>query len=518
MAQQKKNNKKLSREEKYMQKKVELSEEIYQKLCDKKRYKKSYIEKLLKRYGKKLARLELAQNKIRRPIIFFDINNKKEDAPNGSMHYRGRIPGISAISLNYDRVIDNIRNTNSPRDKAIYITNFAQTVLHECTHVEQHEVCEKSKKLDAVTPEYAYKYSLEFLAKDTLGNKYYKRGDNYWKMLFEKDAREEGFSKSLDILSNLIKPNEMHFFYTNDKMDDILNDAYLEPESIYDENGVKRNRDNLNNEIAIDAIGKNPALLKRYPILKKAFNKDGTKKHLYQVIKDNARAEKMVKLNPFLSQEKRNKKMKEVDDLYSEIFKHSIRFYTSEEIDKTCKVVGKVAFNSMIDRIEIHEKNSIKKLVEDIETEKMIRERFKVDAESIQDIYSKRMAYARYTERETDKEFVEIRDFIAKNKHSKVSVINAKKIIDADNEIIKKNIESRSYNNETRSKTSSNHEIAPSFSEVTFDCDLDQMRDLEQQYKGLEESKIQKRDRIRVEYDDLSKSINEKEKNNGIKY
>ena len=48
--------------------------------------------------------------------------------------------------------------------------------------------------------------------------------------------------------------------------------------------------------------------------------------------------------------------------------------------------------------------------------------------------------------------------------------------------------------------------------------DLDQMRDLEQQYKGLEESKIQKRDRIRVEYDDLSKSINEKEKNNGIKY
>ncbi len=43
MAQQKKNNKKLSREEKYMQKKVELSEEIYQKLCDKKRYKKSYI-------------------------------------------------------------------------------------------------------------------------------------------------------------------------------------------------------------------------------------------------------------------------------------------------------------------------------------------------------------------------------------------------------------------------------------------------------------------------------------------
>ena len=44
------------------------------------------------------------------------------------------------------------------------------------------------------------------------------------------------------------------------------------------------------------------------------------------------------------------------------------------------------------------------------------------------------------------------------------------------------------------------------------------MRDLSQQYKQLEESKVQKRDRIRDEYNELSMSIYEKEKNNGIKY
>ena len=43
------------------------------------------------------------------------------------------------------------------------------------------------------------------------------------------------------------------------------------------------------------------------------------------------------------------------------------------------------------------------------------------------------------------------------------------------------------------------------------------MRDLSEQYKELEKNKVQKRDKVRDEYDDLSKTINEKEKTNGIK-
>ena len=56
------------------------------------------------------------------------------------------------------------------------------------------------------------------------------------------------------------------------------------------------------------------------------------------------------------------------------------------------------------------------------------------------------------------------------------------------------------------------------YSDYEFNGDLEEMRDLSQQYKQLEESKVQKRDRIRDEYNELSMSIYEKEKNNGIKY
>lgn len=515
MAQEKKNNKKLSREEKYMQKKVELSEQLYKKICTDKKYKKSYLTKVLKEYGKKLAKLELAQNGVHRPILLFDIPNNKIDAPNGSARYKGKIPGISAISLNYDRIVDNIRSTNSQRDKAVFLTNFAQTVLHECTHIEQHEVCEKSKKIESFVPEDAYKYSLEFLAKDTLGSRYYKMGDNYWKMLFEKNAREEGFVKNMSILRKLCTPEEMKFFYENDKMDDILNDAYLEPESLSDQSGKLEDRYTLNNRIAAHAISNNPKLINKYPILKKAFNKDGSRKHLYQTIKENARAEMMVKYNPFISSTKRKEKLKQVNDLYSEIFSQSFDFVDRKEIEKTCKVVGKVAFNAMIDKVEVHENNSLKELVSNIETERMIREEFNVDSKNIENIYYQRMAYAEYEEQTNKKAFKRLRDVISTVPHKKLSALNAKKIIDRDKEVIKKNLASKN----PASRTGRNSlETKQTYSSYEMVGDLDQMRDLEQQYKGLEESKIQKRDRIRVEYDNLSKSINEKEKNNGIKY
>lgn len=515
MAQSKKNNKRLTRQEKYMQKKVELSEQLYDKICVDKKYKKKYLTKVLQTYGKKLAKLELAQNGVHRPMLFFDIPNKKPGAPNGSATFRGKIPGFSAISLNYDRVVSNIRNTNSERDKAVILTNFAQTVLHECTHIEQHEVCEKSKKIDSFVPEDVYKYSLEFLAKDTLGNQYYKKGDNYWKMLFEKNAREEGFAKSLDILSKLITPDEMNYFYENKKMDDILNDAYLEPEELSDQNGELKDRYTLNNRIAAHAIKQNPKLLNKYPILKKAFNKDGSRKHLYQTIKENARAEKMIKLNPFISSAKKKEKLTQVNDLYSEIFSQSFDFVDRKEIDKTCKVVGKVAFNAMIDKVEVHENNSLKQLVKDIETEKMIREKFNFDSVSINNIYYQRMEYAKHVEKDNAKAFTYLRNGIASNPHKKLSTINAKKIIDKDKEIVKNNLKS---NNPASRSTSKNLETKQTYSSYEMVGDLDQMRDLKQQYKSLEDSRVQKRDAMRESYDDLSKSINEKEKNNGIKY
>jgi|GEM_PF-7007960 len=55
------------------------------------------------------------------------------------------------------------------------------------------------------------------------------------------------------------------------------------------------------------------------------------------------------------------------------------------------------------------------------------------------------------------------------------------------------------------------------YSDYEFDGDLEEMRDLSEQYKELEKNKEQKRDKVRNEYDDLSKTINEKEKTNGIK-
>ena len=519
MAQQTKNDKKLERERQFLNKKVELSKNLYRLICNNKKYKASYLTKVLKAYGKELAKLELKQCGIHRPVVFLEVNNKKPLAPNGSARYKTKIPGISAISLNYDRAVQSIRDTSSPQEKAIILTNFAQTVLHESTHIEQHEVCEKSKKIKDFCSSDAYKYSQEFLAKDVLGNRYYKKGENYWKMLFERNAREEGFAKSIEILRKLSTPEEMNFFYTSEKMDDVFNDAYLEPESLSDVDGELIDRYTLNNRIAANAISKNPKLLKKYPILKKAFNKDGSRKHLYQTIKECARAEKMLRLNPFLSSDKRKEKIAESNALYSEIFVQSFDFVDKKEIDKTCKVAGKVAFNAMISKVEINEKNKLKDLVSNIHSEKMLREKFNVDTPNINNIYYQRMEYAKYVEQDVNESIDYFRKGIAANPHKKLSLLNAKKIVDKDKQLVKNNLKHKRFAPISNKRTVyHSYDEKKTYSDYEFNGDLEEMRDLSQQYKQLEESKVQKRDRIRDEYNELSMSINEKEKNNGIKY
>ena len=520
MAQKTKNNKKLTRDEKFMQKKAEITEKVFDILCDNKNYKKKFIDKTLRKYGRKLARLDLLQNHVYRPVVFFDIDNSKEDAPNGSLSYETKISGVSMIQLNIDRVSSIIKNTKNTQEKAVAITNFMQTVLHEVDHVYQHEVCKKSKKIKGFVPVDAYKYSLEFLAKDILGKEYYKKGENYWKMLFERNAREQGFSNSLDIMKVLAPGEKLKYFYTKDRMNSILNDVYLEPESLTDVNGKFVGRYTLNNRIAADAISNNPKLLNRYPMLKKAFNKDGSRKHLYQTIQESARAEKLIKLNPFLSKEKKAEKLKETNKLYSEIFVQSFDFVDKNEIDKTCKIAGKTAFNKMIDKVEVYEANELKDLVSNIKSEKMIREKFDMDQAYVDDIYYKRMSYARYVEKDNRESFEFLRNGIASNPHKKLSFSKAKEIINKDKQNVKKNLRAiyRSESKPTKKYVPSKvSEMKKTYSDYEFDGDLEEMRDLSEQYKELEKSKVQNRDKVRDEYDDLSKTINEKEKTNGIK-
>lgn len=510
------------REQKYLDKKTELFLATFPKICNNKTLSFKEYQKILKNFVKKSVKYDLKQSNINRIVVFDKIKNTK-NAPNGLTTSRARL--LSYVGINYARTINELKNAETPKDKAMILTAFSQTIFHESEHIKQREVARKASKLKDIAPEYAYKYGIEFACKDFLKQDYYKKEDNYKNMLHERDARIAGFVKTSDVLVMLNNKKEVRDFYDKDRIKSILEDTFRESNMLTDVNGNLVDRQEYNNQVLAAAIKENPKIIKRYKVLQKAFNKDGSRKLPYQTAKDYFKSSFKIKANPFLSSSVKKEKLNDLQNLYGEIYTETLNHYCDEkEYILSCKMVGKSSMMQMIQIAKKHAKNYEKDLVDSAEFDYKVKESFEGSNPENSRIKYMKLQYVKDISEQNQQTLNEYLDYTRSLKTKEFSNIEKLKQDKIQQLAVKSRAKSQKikgrskavympkagYDKETEENINSSDSIISSEQ-------LQEMIDLRDNYKNLESKNLENLEEAKSQYYSLLDKSKEEIKNKNDK-
>lgn len=511
------------RDLKYVKKKAQVTEKYFGDIIAHPDMSDKKLRKDLEGFVKNIVKLELKQEKIPVKVKFLEMT---KEGTNASTRKTKKASEYE-IRINYNNIMQEIRACQTQEELEMVCTQFMQTCLHECTHVEQRYYISESNKSKNITPEYGYKYSLEFLVKEKLGKEYYKKGENYWNMLFERDARLAAFLKSSKITNELSQSNFSYEFFDTERILSLGNDTTREQNALSDQYGNYVDREDLNNQFAAELIKDEPELLDEYPLLKDAFNKDGSRKALYQTIQEAAAARGKIKLNPFIIGKNRKEKLKDVQDLYGEIFYETLgNFATEKDINLALKMVGKRAFKTMLTESQKHYENQSVDMRRNIKYERELYRRFPNDKlpHEIDYMYNQKMNFVALKEQEVKGNISAVRSLVTSKPITKMKLANIMYQESKDKERIELNYQrktSKQYSQKQNVRSASRpvydlaeaevNEKAPEFDESQLNSDLIEARSLSKLYKDLESSERANFEEVKSIYYALEKENKEKE-------
>ena len=490
-------------------KEAQLTKEMFDKLCLKRpKLSKKEYKKILERYAKEISKLELKKYGLHRAITFKEIN---VPGRNGSLSYgkgltfytelgKHKIGMGSVLALNYDNVIDKLISD----DKDVRCAGgvkYVETTFHELWHLMQHVGCDCKKKFEEMPKVHLHKFGMEFAAKREFGDEYYKKGDNYRKMLIEQSARDKGITSVIDIFSKIYGKKFLGGILTNKKMNDLFKDSFVELENLEGEKGIA-NRFTLTTELVDKAIERNPKYLKEVPILQEVYTLDGKRKPIYQIVRQNAITTRKLQMNPFIPPKVKKQKIQETQDLYSEIFSESLKQCSKNDIILDKKVLGGKALKSMINISKNHyarEYNAVEKNAKD---EIKIRDFLDGNSRLNRSIYKERMEnnlnrYAPYINL-LDELDVVVEEINVK----KMSPSQVKEQLKKDKKKVEYNIQRRKSRKMTTNVTSKAKPCYGEFAvaEEEQDINIEEMRDLKEGYQELRDVSVINLEQTKEEY------------------
>ncbi len=490
--------------EKIGSKKREITKQLMKEVCARKsKLSNKKLDAKLLKYAKQMIKLEKKKYGINKNISVQKFNIEKK---RGRLRYQKgpgfrksnrklefRMGPVINLNLNYPR--KGLRSDNE-QDRLNSFVAYIQTIHHEMTHLEQHIATERVQKIEDINSEEALKYAREFVAISQYGREYYHEGDNYRKQYIERNAREKGYSDAIDVLGKSAR-NKKVKEALQQKLDENLNDAFVDTEYLQYED-VIGDRDYITSVLVDKKVKENPKLLKKMPILYKEYNKDGSRKELYQVIKENAKAQKRARINPFYSEDKRKEKMQEIQDLYSSIFINTVDASKEKDFKKAEKMVGAKSLRAMLTETRKYCENKASSLKENAQNEAIIRENLDENIYDIQKTYKNRIQSIEQRFLSMAEELSEKESFFKKGGF-KLKTFNSsekKKQIKRDEIKIQRNLKIKGNNKNITVPQS----VAEISEEVT---DLNDVKSLRDGYNDLKYKEQEKLKTYKKEYEYL---------------
>lgn len=337
------------------EKKFLITEKYIFNLCDKEKLMSDKkIRRLLKSYAKKMSKLEMKKYDFFRFLKYKDTKSSKE-AEKGNcfcaleygkkykyshLRKKGIFANNSAVMyINYKRFSDNIKS-GSKEEKCKVFFKYIESVHHELGHLEQYVAINKFGAINDISSAEALKYGLETSLND------YEEKD-YKKSLMEENARYKGLKAITDIFKGKDKYEDYVTYMIKKRNDENPNDFFVELEGENEKEIYCSRSISYVKEIDSFCPTWKAIFTRNQPVLRKLYNKTDRLKMCDLVEKymdENAKLSE----NKHLSDEEKHKKIKDIKDLYSEIFLISLNSSEDCDITQTKEKIGDEAFESII--------------------------------------------------------------------------------------------------------------------------------------------------------------------------
>ena len=208
-----------------------------------------------------------------------------------------------------------------------------QTVFHEVVHSKQLSEVYGHDNGNNQYNGNSYKFALETIMRK-VHPKFYR--ENYANLIMEYQAEYFGLEQAMKMIETYYKPN----LFQGQNIEELLNEMLeIDGKESYESTGkVSFFQRNINasaliNFAADKYIEARPEIVNKIPVLKFAYNSDGSKKNIVQLIQDRAN---------FISNN-READLQNVDDLYRTIANY--RNFDKNEVLLIDKYIGETGTN-----------------------------------------------------------------------------------------------------------------------------------------------------------------------------
>lgn len=284
--------------------------------------------------------------------IHLKFVNDKNIMKRGRLEYKTGKPSI--IMYNIAHLYEDLESEDKDK-RLLGCKELFRTVFHEIQHFRQHLMVEQK-----VSSKDVIRFARDFVLKSYLEKDWYSkdiRKGNYDAYITENNANETGYKQYLEIMdydeeiSNLFDIEGGKFNMGRYK----ANVNSCDNGKFYDSKGLKE-RDEITIPILDDLICRSglTTILKKYPILQKEYNLDGTKKSASELIKNMEKEVQAISNNNYLSQEERRNLIKDAQEMYYELIYNQIERSTQKQISELATQIGKDKVKDLFDKISYY--------------------------------------------------------------------------------------------------------------------------------------------------------------------
>lgn len=406
----------------------------------------------------------------------------------------------SIMYINFDRFIEAIKVTNK-EDKIKGFFKYIESVHHELGHLEQHVAIDKSSDIIDISSADALKYALESSLINADPEKYYIPKEEYNRTLTEENARQKGLNAIIDIFDG---KNKYDIYVKNMKKKRIeknLNEYFIDLEE-YNEAGKMFDRSSRNC-MNIDNLCHDNRIISRCnnPILNKMYNKDGSRKKTYELVEDYMAQNSKLENNKKISNEEKQKEIRDINDFYSEIFWISINRSNIKEFLESKENLGNRELEHMFSMTRDYFNNQHNHFNDVAKEKYTLREEVYGSNSSNLEIYNNRLKLI-------DNRFKSISQDISKFEEIYLSDISRKKSSISNQEKVKEDTEKVENNFKQNDLSNKNEKstckvTSQTSSRDALDVKLGSMRDTRDEYRDYQQLLILEQEETEKEYYEL---------------
>ncbi len=302
---------------------------------------KNELEKAIK----EVFDLEMEQLEEKYPYkLQIYIEDEEEDNLDGMYDYN------DYIEINIKNNFEYLESDN-PEQRKYGIKQIFSTVFHEIEHHRQYQM-----SLSEVSSKEAIKYAQDYALITYIERRFYN--ENWGALALENDAEGTAVKALIEILGYSLEKEVEMLIYDLNKKSSLLITNDVKSNSGEEFDMVEQDREEATEKILDTLITqrKETEILEDYPILKKKYHEDGTKRTVKELIENMIKEKIHIANMEELKKSEKKLATQQSEEMYLELIYQALKTTTKEEISQ----INKYYLKRTLAKMKIQAKKEMK--------------------------------------------------------------------------------------------------------------------------------------------------------------